>query len=322
MTANNSSLRKRTAQLLEAHLNPHGLGHVIDLFLITLILANVLAVILFTVPSMATGYRQAFFWFEIFSVVVFTIEYLLRLWSCVEESGADKAGQSKTRLRWMLSPLGLIDLLAILPFYVFLFIPDSELSLLMLRIFRGLRLLRIFKLTRYSTALDILFAVLKRESRVLAIVGFILTMILVLASWGIYLLERSIQPDVFSSVPAAMWWAVVTLTTVGYGDVVPLSDGGKIFAGMISLIGIAMTALPAGILAAGFSSEVQRRNKTYSRAANMAFEDGSISERDSIELESLREELGLSKEEASNSMLDARRKGPIQTACPHCGKTL
>jgi voltage-gated potassium channel len=317
-----SRVRKRTAELLEAHHSEHGWGHAIDIFLIALILANVALIILETVPEISVEYRLEFVWFELFSIVVFTIEYLLRLWSCVEEPVQGRGGEKQSRLRWMMSPLGLIDLIAILPFYIFLFVPDAQMSLLMLRIFRALRLLRIFKLTRYSSALNVLFAVLRREARVLGVTTFILVLILVLASWGIYLLERDLQPDIFGSFPAAMWWAVVTLTTVGYGDAVPVTDGGKIFAGLISLLGIGMMALPAGILASGFSSEIHRRNRTFLRAAKMAYADGLISAHEKQALETLREELGLSKEEALNSTLDAKREGLKHKTCPHCGEAL
>ncbi|NOR40696.1 MAG: ion transporter [Gammaproteobacteria bacterium] len=316
------NLRKRTAELLEPHYGAGGWGHVVDIFLVALILTNVLLIILETVPSISAQHKTAFTYFEIFSVVVFTIEYVLRLWSCVEDEADVTTGKKWTRIRWLFSPLGLIDLLAILPFYIFLFIPDSDISLLMLRLFRGLRLLRIFKLTRYSSALNILFSVLKREVRVLAVTSFILAMVLVMASWGIYLLERLVQPDVFGSIPAAMWWAVVTLTTVGYGDVVPVTDGGKMFAGLISLIGIGMMALPAGILAAGFTSEVHRRSRTYSRAVEIAYSDGQLTTQEAQELEILREELGLSKEETINTHLDAKRKWSNLTECPHCGEEL
>lgn len=313
-----ASLRKHTAELLEAHRGAGGWGHVIDAILVTLILLNVAAAILYTMPSLAVPYKPLFANFETFSVAVFTLEYLLRLWSCVDSPD----GQNRGRLRWALSPMGLVDLVAILPFYVFLFIPDSNMSLLILRIFRGLRLFRIFKLTRYSTALNVLFSVLKKEARVLAVTTSILIIVLILASWGIYSLERDVQPASFSSIPAAMWWAVVTLTTVGYGDVVPITIGGKMFAGLISLIGIGMMALPAGILAAGFSGEVHRRTRTYSRAVKRAYEDGGISAHDAEGLEELRDELGLSEEEALDAMHDTQRHALNHQTCPHCGKDL
>lgn len=315
-------VRKRTAELLEAHHSEKGWGHVIDIFLISLILANVALIILETVPSLSVQYHREFIWFEYFSIAIFSIEYLLRLWSCVEKPIKGQGGKTQGRLRWMLSPLGLIDLIAILPFYIFLFVPDTQMSLLMLRIFRALRLLRIFKLTRYSSALNVLFAVLRREARVLGVTTFILMLILLMASWGIYLLERDIQPEVFGSIPSSMWWAVITLATVGYGDAVPLTDGGKIFAGLISLLGIGMMALPAGILASGFSSEIHRRNRTFLRAVSMAYADGKISDHEQQELETLREELGLSKEEALNSELDAQRESLKKKTCPHCGEEL
>lgn len=313
-----ATLRKRTAELLEAHRGAGGWGHVVDAFLVILILANIVAIILSTIPDLDMRYREAFRDFELFSVAVFSVEYLLRLWSCVD--GVD--GREQGRLQWVLSPLGLIDLVSILPFYIFLFVPDSEMSLLMLRVFRGIRLLRIFKLTRYSSAFDVLFSVLRKESRVLAVTTSILAIVLVMASWGIYALERNVQPEHFSSIPAAMWWAVVTLTTVGYGDVVPITQGGKIFAGLISLIGIGMMALPAGVLAAGFSSEVHRRTRTYFRAVKLAYADGRISEHEALGLEILREELGLSEEEAHDAKLDVQHEVLKHKTCPHCGKGL
>ena len=315
-------LRKRTAQLLEAHHHAGGWGRAIDIFLVVLILINVVVIILETVPSLDALYRREFMVFELVSVIIFSIEYLLRLWSCVEESPKMPGGEKTTRLAWFLSPLGLIDLIAILPFYILLFTPGGDVSLLMLRVFRGLRLLRVFKLTRYSPAIDVLFAVVKKEARGLAVTTFILASILIMASWGIYALERTMQPDIFGSVPAAMWWAVVTLTTVGYGDVVPVTGGGKLFAGLISFIGIGMMALPAGILASGFSSEVHRRMQTYSRAAELVFTDGTLSEQDEQELEALREHLGLSRDQATNANLDARRQKLKSGQCPHCGGEL
>jgi len=312
------TLRKRTAELLEAHRGAGGWGHVVDAFLVVLILANIVAIILSTIPDLDMHYRLMLRYFEYFSVAIFSIEYLLRLWSSVDEVD----GREQSRLRWALSPLGLIDLISILPFYIFLFIPDSEMSLLMLRVFRGVRLLRIFKLTRYSSAFNVLFSVLKKESRVLAVTTSILAIVLIMASWGIYALERNVQPEHFSSIPAAMWWAVVTLTTVGYGDVVPMTQGGKVFAGLISLIGIGMMALPAGVLAAGFSSEVHRRTRTFSRAVKLAYADGRITEHEALGLEILREELGLSEEEAHDAKLDAKREELKHKTCPHCGEDL
>lgn len=317
-----ATLRRRTAELLEAHRPEDPAGRAIDLFLIVLILANIVAIMLETVPALGVRFRGFFVAFELFSVAVFTVEYLARLWSCVEKPLDDDVSPRQGRLRWMSSPLGIVDLLAILPFYLYLLLPASAESLLMLRIFRGLRLIRVFKLTRYSPAVGVLWSALRKEMPKLAVAMSLLLMILIVTSWGIYLLERQQQPEVFGSIPLAMWWSVVTLTTVGYGDVVPVTNLGKMFAGVVSLLGIAMVALPAAIMASGFSRELQGRSKAYQRAVEMALANGRISEHEAEQLEVLREELGLSSEDAAETLIAARHDTFREGNCPHCGKSL
>ena len=132
-----------------------------------------------------------------------------------------------------------------------------------LRFLRVIRLLRIFKLTRYSGAMNLVLSVFKEEASAFFAAFFVLLMLLILASSGIYLLEHEVQPDNFGTIPDAMWWAMATLTTVGYGDVVPITPIGKLFGGFITIIGMGMVALPAGILASGFADQVHRRRTEY-----------------------------------------------------------
>ena len=319
------SLRRKTAALLESRDNKPTLGRWIDAFLIILIVVNILAVILESVESLFVTYKHIFWAVEIFSVGVFSIEYLLRLWTCVDMQDPRYHSPVKGRIRWALSPLGLIDLLAILPFYVqFFFIHPSVDNWLILRVLRGFRILRILKLTRFSPGMKARVTVLRQESSTLAVAGFILFMLVILSSWGIYLLEHDAQPEKFSSIPAAMWWTVVTLTTLGYGDVVPVTSGGKIFAGFIALMGIGMLALPAGILASGFSAEIHRRKDAFGQVAETVVADGKISLSEARELEEYRESLGLSEEQA-NTLIKAaerQRRKQLTDSCPHCGKSL
>jgi voltage-gated potassium channel len=317
-----NELRRRISILLDADRRDVPLGRAIDIFLIVLIIANVIAASVASMAGMRRTWSLVFTVFEIFSVVVFTIEYLLRLWSCVDRPKYEGLSPARARLKWALSPLGIIDLLAVLPFYVFLFYAWESQSALLLRVFRGMRLLRIFKLLRYSSSIQILHNVIREERGTLTVVAFILGMILVMASWGIYILEQAAQPEHFGSIPQSMWWAVVSLTTVGYGDVVPMTSLGKLFAGVIAVVGIAIAALPAGILASGFSSEIRRREHAYRRALNLAMSDGKISDHDLDRLEVVREELALSEEEAHSLYLDALRLWMKHTHCPHCGKSL
>lgn len=318
-----TTLRRRTAELLQPHRPNDALSTSVDRFLILLILANVFIIILESVPALQTRFHAFFVGFELFSIVVFTIEYLARLWSCVENPLDEKSSPRESRLSWAMSPLGIVDLLAIAPFYVLLLMPDrSAEAMLMLRIFRGLRLLRMFKLARYSPALGVLTAVLRKEAPVLTVAMTILVTILIFSSWGIYLLERSLQPDDFGSIPQSMWWSVVTVTTVGYGDVVPISNGGKLFAGLVSLLGIAMLALPAAIMASGFSRELHGRSKAYQQAVALALENGRLSTEEAEQLEALREELGISSDEALETLIGASHERLRDERCPHCGKFL
>jgi voltage-gated potassium channel len=180
-----STLRRRTAELLEAHRPDDPVGRSIDLFLIALIIANVTAIILETVPLFRERYATFFVNFEIFSIAVFTVEYLARLWSCVEKPLDDDVSPRKSRWSWMISPLGLIDLLAIAPFYLLILMPEqSAEALLMLRVFRGLRLLRVFKLARYSPAMGVMSSVIRKEAPVLIVAASIIVVILVFSSWG------------------------------------------------------------------------------------------------------------------------------------------
>ncbi len=315
--------RKRISELLQANRPGDSASRAVDLILIVLILFTVVAVMAESVKELQATQQQFLWYFEIFSVGIFTFEYLLRLWSCPDREDKDYSDDLKGRMRWLVSPFGLIDLLAILPFYIVLFYTGgSEESLLLLRIIRGVRLLRIFKLTRYTPAFQIMYSVLKLEAASLMVGGFFLMIFMIIASWGIYLLENDVQPGVFGDIPSAMWWAIVSLTTVGYGDVVPVTAGGKFFAGIIALLGVGMVALPAGILASGFSAEVQRRAHAYNRALDAALSDGIITMKEAEYLEGLREQLGLSSEEAADLLKDAEMEHLSEANCPHCGKKI
>ncbi len=293
-------------------------GQLLNNALIVLISLNVLAIMLESVDSIYQIYKTEFFIFELFSVVVFTIEYLARVWSCIDSVECKDASAVKGRLKYMLSPMALIDLIAIAPFYLSLYLAID------LRFLRVLRLLRLFKLARYSPALSALLDVVQRESETLIAAIVVLLIMLVISASGIYLLENDIQPDTFGSIPDAMWWAIATLTTVGYGDVVPITTLGKIFGGLIGLIGVGMVALPAAILASGFAQNLQKRKQKYSHFVRYALHDGQIDEDERRELERLRRELGLDSDEAMqlfDAILRRARTFPM-TNCPHCGEKL
>lgn len=245
--------KERINEILDKAQTGDSTSRLIDLFIMGLIVLNVVAVILETVETVLASYRWAFEAFDAFSVGVFTIEYLLRMWSCTADGRYSRPVRG--RIRFFLTPLALVDLIAILPFYLPL------VTTVDLRVLRAMRLLRLFKLGRYSTSLQTLGNVLRKHRGELVVTLFVLLIMLVIASTLMYFAEHRAQPDAFSSIPAAMWWGIVTLTTVGYGDTYPVTGVGKLLGAVIALLGIGMFALPAGILGSGFAGEIDRRKE-------------------------------------------------------------
>jgi voltage-gated potassium channel len=242
--------------LLESPANTNKVRKAIIFFIATMILLNVFMVILETVNSLYLEYMTFFHLFDFFTVIVFTLEYVLRIWCCVKNPLY--ADPVRGRILYALSPYALTDIIAITPFYLPMIIPIE------LRLFRMLRLLRIFRVLRlgkYSNAFDTFVDVLKSKREEIIISVVMATIILILASSTLYTVERDAQPEVFGSIPSAMWWAVETLATVGYGDVFPITPLGKFFAGIVAISAIGLFALPAGILASGFSESLSRKRE-------------------------------------------------------------
>ncbi len=311
--------QRQLASILEDTDNKTRTGRWLDVFLVGLILSNVLAIILESVPQLGQRFGNFFSWFEVFSVAVFSTEYLARVYVCVYTQENEKSAHSRARLRgrYILSPVALFDLIAILPFYLSLFFS------LDLRFLRAFRLLRIFKLSRYSKALRLLIEVFKEEKKSLTAAFSILFVVLILASCGIYLIENEHQPDKFGTIPDAMWWAMATLTTVGYGDVTPVTAMGKLFGGLITIVSMGMVALPAGILASGFIDQMERRRHRYNIMLRQVLQDGHIDEREQELLAILRGKLGINDDEASLLLeLAQKNKNRELKYCPHCGESL
>jgi len=295
-------------------------AHLVNTLLMALILINVLAVIIESVDAYRRAYATWLWWFEVFSIGIFTVEYLLRLWVSVEHTRY--ANGWRGRLRYAVSPMALVDLLAILPFYLSMFVAIDT------RILRVLRLLRLFKLTRHFAVLEVIGTVLRNEARTLLSAIFVMIILVILSSAGIHILERAAQPEAFGSIPRAMWWATVTLTTVGYGDVVPQTLAGRLLGVVITVLGVGMAALPAGIIASGFTSELARRREAYELKAMQILRDGEITSSDRRELIKARSALGLERDDAQQVL----RKVALETqeaaatsqtgTCPHCGKPL
>ncbi len=247
-------MKRRIFEILSVNEGEDRISGAVDTALLLLILSNVAALVIATdqgIYSLAPGF---FFYFELVSFVIFAVEYILRLWSCTVDP--KYAHPVAGRLRYAIQPLMVADAVAVLSYFILLTLP-SEMDLGALR---ALRLVSRFALlARYSSGLQALGAALDaRRSELLGVVS-VVAALLVLASSLMYYIEQSAQPDKFSSIPATMWWSIITVTTVGYGDVAPVTPWGRLLAGVIALLGIGIFALPAGILGSGFMEQVNRR---------------------------------------------------------------
>lgn len=243
------NLKKRIGQILDPEHIEDSISRATNIGLMALIFLNVLAVILETVQEIGGNYGTYFTFFEYFSVLIFSIEYILRLWTC------DQLADCKSRLSFALTPMAVIDLLAILPFYIPFLIPFD---FRFLRVLRLVRIFRLIKLAKYSQSLKLLGRVFANKKEELIITLTVAIIILVMASSAIYFIENKAQPEVFSSIPAAMWWSLGATTRLGVGSMNPVTEIGMVAGSLIALLGLGVFALPAGIIASGLIEEMQK----------------------------------------------------------------
>lgn len=220
-----------------------------------MIFLNIIAILLESVREINEVYHAFFKALDDFSVAIFTIEYLLRVWVSVENP---KYGHQ--RRAYIFSGMAIIDLMSILPFYIDLMVPVLTIDLRALRIIRLFRLLRMLKIARYLKALTIMQAVFRERKEQITVSVMFILFLLVIVSTLMFYVEGEAQPDKFSSIPATMWWGIETLTTVGYGDMIPVTPVGKVLGGMISILGIGIFALPAGIFSSGLTEYLYKQS--------------------------------------------------------------
>jgi voltage-gated potassium channel len=244
-------IRRRLFEILEISAIDDKVSTWFDGFMIVMIVLNVAVVVFETSQPLYAEYKTLFRVFDLFTIAVFTVEYIARVWVADLHVHYPRNKPWRARLRYMLSPYALIDLIAILPFYLGFYWD--------LRILRLFRLVRLFKLFRYSPALATLGRVFYAERRALMAAGVIMVGLMVFSATVIYYLEHEAQPHVFASIPHSMWWAMATLTTVGYGDMAPVTTLGRTFGGMVMVCGLGMFALPVGIIASGFAAKIRQR---------------------------------------------------------------
>ncbi|KPM48488.1 ion transporter [Jiulongibacter sediminis] len=248
------TIRKEVNEVLEIKFQrKRGISFVVNISLSILIFLNTVAIILHTVPSISDKYNKFFLDFEVFSVAIFTVEYLLRVWSCVEQP--EYRHWFFGRVKFVFSAWGIIDFLAIFPFFYSYFATDLG----FVRILRILRIFRLFRVSRYFHALRVIQNVVKaKKEELLLSMSFIVFLLLILSSLVFYI-EHDAQPEAFSSIPDSLWWGVNAMTTVGYGDMHPITPLGKVLGGLMAILGVSIFALPTGIMASGFAEQIRGR---------------------------------------------------------------
>jgi voltage-gated potassium channel len=230
------------------------LGDVVTSAILALIAFNVVVGMFETVEDLSLSYPGFFYWVEYVSVMVFTVEYVLRVWVCTEDPRYQ--GGVRGRLKYMLSPMAMVDLLAIAPFYLTAFL---ALDLRFVRVLRLFRLLRLFRASGLTESIDDLVQVVKLKQKELGVSTALLLLVVVLSGNLMFIVEHGEPETTFTSVPAALWWGMMTITTIGYGDMYPITPLGKLIGSVVGFLGICVFALPVGILGAGFTSYVEQQ---------------------------------------------------------------
>lgn len=249
------NLRRKIYTILISERNHNPTGKLFNAIIVTLILLNIVAIILQTVQSIYQPYKPYFETLEIYTLTIFTLEYILQVWICT--INRKYRHPIKGRIRFMLTPMSIVELLIVLPFIIAVF---SHLDLRFLSILRFITVLRIFRLKKYTEALVTFRRVIEDKKEELILTFFALLILLIATSSAMYLIEKDHNPN-FSSIPATMWWATSTLTTVGYGDVYPVTPLGKFLGSIIAICGIAMFAIPAGLISSSFTEHVRENHK-------------------------------------------------------------
>lgn len=292
-----SQLQQRILEILESGQKGDRTSRICDTLIALLVVINIIAVTLESVSDFSVKYANQFYAIEFFSVVIFSIEYLTRLWVSAAKNAAEDKIFGSSRLGYMLSFSGVIDLVSILPFYLQALFPGLD-----LRVLRTLRLLRIFKLSNYNTAIEDLFSAVYEERKSFIAALYLFVIAFVLTSSLIYYAENEVQPEKFASIPDAMYWSLITLTTVGYGDVSPITWIGKVISVATALMGVSVVALLTGILANAFSNQIARRKMIFEDQIREALADGVVDAVEVRSLEQLRKDFGLSKQQADALM--------------------
>jgi len=262
-----------------------------EIFIALLVILNVLAIILESVPEIHDAAGEYFHLFDLFSVGIFSLEYILRIWSYSEKY--TEAGDStwKGRKEYIFSFFGLVDFFSTVPFYLQLLMPGTD-----LRVLRMFRLLRIFKLSRYNSAMDDMFEAIKAEKDSFSSALFLLFISCLLFSSLIYIIEGTDQPEVFPSIPAAMHWFILTIIS-GWGNVDPVTFPGVVLVVITQILAIALAAILTGVVSTAYTTQVARREALYEMEIREVLADGIVTEEEEITLKNMQAKYGMSDEQ-------------------------
>jgi len=288
------------------------LGERVCLSMLMLITINVIIGIIETVPELHELYHEQFYWFEFTSVMIFTLECVLRLWSCTvkEQFSHWFLGRIKALTR----PLTIVDILAISPFYVTFFVsPYLMIDLRFVRVLRLFRLFRIFRFGEFSRAFVLINDVVTMKKEELILSFMLLVLVLILSSSIMFILEQDAPGTKYTSIPASMWWGMMTITTIGYGDVYPETAGGKIFGCFVAAVGICTFALPVGILGSGFSVLAEKKNDLMNHQKKHLNQENKM---DSF----ITSSINSSQEAPDVVCVTVREDLSRRRFCPTCGK--
>ncbi len=284
-------IKRRTYEIMDGAV-PDKYSHFVEIFIALLVVANVIGIILESVPEIHEQFMAEFHAFDVFSVAVFSIEFVMRVWSYSEKYTLDNSGTAwQGRKEYLFSFYGIIDFVSTVPFYLQLLFPGAD-----LRVLRMFRLMRIFKLSRYNSAFEDMVAAVKAERDSFSSAVFLLFISCLLFSSLIYIIEGHVQPEVFPSIPAAMHWFVITIVS-GWGNVDPVTFVGSILVILTQILSIALAAILTGVVATAYTAQVERRQALYEMEVRAVLADGVVTEEEQAKLKMMQAKLGMSDEQ-------------------------
>ena len=286
-------MRRRAYEIMDGAV-PDKYSHFVEVFVALLVVANVIGIILESVPDIHEAYEAYFHAFDLFSVAVFSVEFVTRVWSYGEKYLHDEDGSEwKGRKEYLFSFYGIIDFISTVPFYLQLILPGAD-----LRVLRMFRLLRIFKLSRYNSAFDDMVAAVKAERDSFSSAVFLLFISCLLFSSLIYIIEGHEQPEIFPSIPAAMHWFVITIVS-GWGNVDPVTFVGTILVIFTQILSIALAAILTGVVSTAYTAQVERRQAMYEMEVRAVLADGVVTEEELAKLKIMQAKLGMTDDQVA-----------------------